>query len=179
MLTEAKKFHAYARECLQLAEQASEPDIRNGGRRSVHQLRQHAGPERSRQFRSDLRRRWGGRPIKDIRADPDLIKVEFALALKAAWKISERKAFDLVVAEFESRVVAASRGLVEYETSPARTIAGRARTLRRKVAPTWSPPSRLPSAAANSMPQSACSTASSCSRPWPPPPGDARRYLPE
>jgi hypothetical protein len=28
MLTEAKKFHAYARECLQLAEQASEPDIR-------------------------------------------------------------------------------------------------------------------------------------------------------
>ena len=28
MLSEAKKFHAYARECLQLAEQATEPDIR-------------------------------------------------------------------------------------------------------------------------------------------------------
>jgi hypothetical protein len=28
MLSEAKKYHAYARECLQLAEQATEPDIR-------------------------------------------------------------------------------------------------------------------------------------------------------
>jgi hypothetical protein len=27
MLSEAKKFHSYARECLQLAEQAIEPDI--------------------------------------------------------------------------------------------------------------------------------------------------------
>jgi hypothetical protein len=27
MLSEAKKFHEYARECLQLAEQAIEPDI--------------------------------------------------------------------------------------------------------------------------------------------------------
>jgi hypothetical protein len=29
MLFEAKKFHAYARECLQLAEQATESNIRN------------------------------------------------------------------------------------------------------------------------------------------------------
>ena len=28
LLSEAKKFHEYARECLQLAEQATEPDIR-------------------------------------------------------------------------------------------------------------------------------------------------------
>jgi hypothetical protein len=28
ILSEAKKFHAYARECLQLAEQASEPDTK-------------------------------------------------------------------------------------------------------------------------------------------------------
>ena len=28
MLSEAKKFHRYARECLQLAEQAAEPDIK-------------------------------------------------------------------------------------------------------------------------------------------------------
>ena len=28
MLSEAKKFHGYARECLQLAEQAAEPDIK-------------------------------------------------------------------------------------------------------------------------------------------------------
>jgi hypothetical protein len=28
MLSEAKKFHEYARECLQLAEQANEPEIR-------------------------------------------------------------------------------------------------------------------------------------------------------
>ena len=28
MLSEAKKFHTYARECLQLAEQAIEPDIK-------------------------------------------------------------------------------------------------------------------------------------------------------
>ena len=28
MLSEAKRFHEYARECLQLAEQAAEPDIK-------------------------------------------------------------------------------------------------------------------------------------------------------
>jgi hypothetical protein len=28
MLSEAKKFHEYARECLQLAEQATEPDTK-------------------------------------------------------------------------------------------------------------------------------------------------------
>ena len=28
MLSEAKKFHSYARQCLQLAEQANEPEIR-------------------------------------------------------------------------------------------------------------------------------------------------------
>ena len=28
MLSEAKKFHGYARECLQLAEQAAEPNIK-------------------------------------------------------------------------------------------------------------------------------------------------------
>ena len=28
MLSEAKRFHSYARECLQLAEQATEPDIK-------------------------------------------------------------------------------------------------------------------------------------------------------
>ena len=28
MLSEAKKFHSYARECLQLAEQATEPDTK-------------------------------------------------------------------------------------------------------------------------------------------------------
>lgn len=72
MLTEAKKFHAYARECLQLAEQASEPDIRNGGRRSVHQLRQHAGPERSRQFRSDYRLDVFDEPLRINLADVDV-----------------------------------------------------------------------------------------------------------
>jgi hypothetical protein len=29
MLSEVRKYHAYARECLQLAEKATEPDIQN------------------------------------------------------------------------------------------------------------------------------------------------------
>jgi hypothetical protein len=50
---------------------------------------------------SRLRRR---RPPEDIRDDPDRITIEFALALKAAWGLSERAAFDLAVAWCESRV---------------------------------------------------------------------------
>ena len=88
------------------------------------------------------RRRLGlGRPHMDVCADPDRIKVEFALGLQAGCAISERKAFDLVVCHFESRAVDPSKMprnagaglLVGYETQPARTVAGRARSLRRKI----------------------------------------------
>jgi hypothetical protein len=79
----------------------------------------------------------------DISTDPDRIKIEFALALKAAWQISERKAFDFVVAQFESRVTEhtkAPRGaskhpgglLVGYETLPLKTVSGRSSVLRQK-----------------------------------------------
>jgi hypothetical protein len=91
-----------------------------------------------------IRRKLGrGRPPKEIREDPDPLAAEFALALEDAWKISQRRAIDLVIAWFDSRVVPASktpRGakdldglLVGYETSPARTFAGRASVLRRKA----------------------------------------------
>jgi hypothetical protein len=84
-----------------------------------------------------------GRPPKDPRTDPDMIAIEFALALQAAWQISERKAFDLAVAWFEARMAEPTktpRGaskhpdglLVGYETFPAKTVSGRALTLRKK-----------------------------------------------
>jgi hypothetical protein len=89
--------------------------------------------------RISRRRLGGGRPRLDPRTDPDIIKVEFGVSLKAAWKISERKAFDLVVAHFESRAVTPSRTphgpgmLVGYETTPLRTVSGRASVLRHKI----------------------------------------------
>jgi hypothetical protein len=88
-------------------------------------------------------RRGKGRPPKDIRDDPDRIKIEIALALQKARGLSERKAFDLVVAWFESRMTEPTRTprgaskhpgslLAGYETFPAKTVAGRALTLRKK-----------------------------------------------
>jgi hypothetical protein len=78
---------------------------------------------------------------KDISTDPDLITIEFALALKAAWQMSERAAFDFVVARFESRMTDPTktpRGEhpgsipVGYETFPRKTVSGRSATLRQK-----------------------------------------------
>jgi hypothetical protein len=80
---------------------------------------------------------------KDIRTDPDRISIEFALALKVAWQMSEREAFDFVVAHFESRMTEPTktpRGaskqpdglIVGYETSPLRTVSGRSAVLRQK-----------------------------------------------
>ena len=83
------------------------------------------------------RRLGRGRP----RNDDDLITIEFALALKKAWGLSERKAFDFVVARFKSRATEPTKiprgarkrpggGVVGYETFPKKTVSGRAATLR-------------------------------------------------
>jgi hypothetical protein len=92
--------------------------------------------------RARVERRMG-RPPKDIRDDPDRIKIEFAMALQKAWGLSERKAFDFVVARFEALATEPTktpRGahkhpgaqIVGYETRPFRTVSGRSSVLRRK-----------------------------------------------
>jgi hypothetical protein len=88
---------------------------------------------------SEARKLRRERRRKDISNDPDRIAIEFALALKAAWGMSERAAFDLAVAWCEARVTDPTktpRGvkaglLVGYDRVTA-TITGRASTLRRK-----------------------------------------------
>jgi hypothetical protein len=84
-----------------------------------------------------------GRPLKDMSDDPDRISIEFALALQKAWGMSERMAFDFVIARFEAietEPTKTPRGtskkpgfLVGYETAPLRTVKGRALTLRKKI----------------------------------------------
>jgi len=88
-------------------------------------------------------RRKRGRPKKDFAADPDLAIAELAIALQAAWGISERKAIDLALALMEGSPGAPSkrpRGckqkpglLVGYHLPNNMSFAGRAATIRRKL----------------------------------------------
>jgi hypothetical protein len=90
-------------------------------------------------------RRLRGRPPKEPYDDPDQLTIDLVAALQDAWKISERKAFDLAICWLEAREVPATkvpRGkhpagsiLVGYErwaVDGLRTFAGRASTLRQK-----------------------------------------------
>src|ERR1700730_5523555 len=92
--------------------------------------------------RARIERRLG-RPLKDSHDDPDSISIEFAMALRRVWGMSERAAFDWVITQFESRAgepTKTPRGagkhpgglIIGYETSPLRTVSGRAATLRQK-----------------------------------------------
>ena len=84
-----------------------------------------------------------GRPKKDFAADPDLAIAELAIALQAAWGISERKAIDLALALMEGSPCEPSkrpRGskhkagtLVGYQLPERMSFAGRAATIRRKL----------------------------------------------
>jgi hypothetical protein len=88
-------------------------------------------------------RRKRGRPKVDPTADTDLPIAELAIALQAAWGISERKAIDLALALMDGHPVEPSkrpRGsghkpgtLVGYELPGNMSFAGRAATIRRKL----------------------------------------------
>jgi hypothetical protein len=90
-------------------------------------------------------RRLRGRPPKEPHDDPDQITIALVAAMRDAWGLSERKAFDLAICWREAREGPATkvpRGkhpadsiLVGYErqhTDGLRTFAGRASTLRQK-----------------------------------------------
>jgi hypothetical protein len=84
-----------------------------------------------------------GRPKKNFAADPDLPIVKLAIAMQAAWGLSERRAIDLALGLIEGRPVEPSkrpRGskqstglLVGYRLPGRTTFAGRAATIRRKL----------------------------------------------
>jgi hypothetical protein len=91
------------------------------------------------------RERRRGRPPKEPRNDPDQFTIDLVAAVQDAWKISERKAFDLAICFLESREgppTKVPRGkhppgsiLVGYErwaVDGLRTFAGRSSTLRQK-----------------------------------------------
>jgi hypothetical protein len=88
-------------------------------------------------------RRLRGRPPKEPQDDlADQITIALVAAMRDAWKISERKAFDLAICLLESWERPATkvpRGkhpaggiLTGYERAELRTFAGRASTLRQK-----------------------------------------------
>ena len=88
-------------------------------------------------------RRRRGRPRRDYRDDPDIEVAEWAIALQAAWMLSERKAIDLALAIFQGELSPASklpRGagrkggvLVGYRLPNERGFSSRNADIRRKV----------------------------------------------
>jgi hypothetical protein len=75
-------------------------------------------------------RRQRGRPQKDI-TTAEQQKIRLVTALQAAWGISERKAFDLLVALSEAELETANNGRAGFRL-PYTTFAGRTSTLRKK-----------------------------------------------
>jgi hypothetical protein len=82
-----------------------------------------------------------GRPRRDYRDDPDLEVAEWAIALRAAWMLSERKAIDLALAISQGEPGPASklpRGaktgvLVGYRLPDERGFSSRNADIRRKL----------------------------------------------
>ena len=56
-----------------------------------------------------MKRRRRGRPPRDYSDDPDVLVAELAIALQAAWSLSERKALDLALAIHQGAPVAPSK----------------------------------------------------------------------
>ena len=83
-----------------------------------------------------------GRPPRDYSDDPDVEVVEWAIALQAAWDLSERQAFDqaLAICQGEAREPSkiprgakAKAGVVAgYALPMERTFASRSADIRRK-----------------------------------------------
>jgi hypothetical protein len=86
-------------------------------------------------------KRGRGRPPRDYSDDPDLLVAELAIALQAAWDVSERKAIDLALAWLQGESGKPSkrpRGskageLVGYALPMQRSFASRSADIRRKL----------------------------------------------
>jgi hypothetical protein len=88
-------------------------------------------------------RRLRGRPAKDLHEDlPDQLTIALVAAMRDAWKISERKAFDLALCFLEAHEEpptkvprakhSADSVLTGYALSLNQTFTSRASTLRKK-----------------------------------------------
>jgi hypothetical protein len=88
-----------------------------------------------------LLKRRRGRPRRDYRDDPDLEVAEWAIALRAAWTLPERRAIDLALAIAQGELGPASkrpRGaktgvLVGYRLPDERGFRSRNADIRRKL----------------------------------------------
>jgi hypothetical protein len=77
------------------------------------------------------RRRQRGRPRKHELDAAEHWKIALAMALQRGWGLSERKAFDLVIAFMEAELKEAEMGRASFRL-PYATISGRSSTLRQK-----------------------------------------------
>jgi hypothetical protein len=88
-----------------------------------------------------MKRRRRGRPPRDYSDDPDVLVAELAIALQAAWSLSERKALDLALAIHQGAPGAPSKvphgakaGLVVGHKLPLQqSFASRSADIRRKL----------------------------------------------
>src|SRR5438067_1579295 len=90
-----------------------------------------------------IQRRRRGRPRRDYSDDPDLEVAEWAIALQAAWDLSERKAFDLALAICQGEPVTPSKApraaagklwrLVGRKLPMEKSFASRSADIRRKL----------------------------------------------
>jgi len=93
--------------------------------------------------RKAVKRRKRGRPPRDYRDDPDVEVAEWAIALQAAWGMSERAAFDLALAICQgepgepSKVPRGAKTkagvLVGYALPDNKSFASRSADIRRKL----------------------------------------------
>jgi hypothetical protein len=87
-------------------------------------------------------RRLRGRPAKDLHEDPDQLTIALVAAMRDAWGLSERKAFDLAICLLEAHEEpptkvprakhSADSVLTGYALPSNRTFTSRASTLRKK-----------------------------------------------
>jgi|AmaraimetFIIA100_FD_contig_123_20024_length_4201_multi_4_in_0_out_2_4 hypothetical protein len=88
-----------------------------------------------------IARRRRGRPSRDYSDDPDVVIAETAIALQAAWGLSERRSIDLALAIHQAEPGAPTKiprggkaGLVVGYTLPNQEgFHGRNRNIRRKL----------------------------------------------
>jgi len=91
--------------------------------------------------RGSYKRREPGRPPRDYSSDVDVEVAEWAIALQAAWDLSERRAFDLALTMCQGEAGPPSkipRGakagiLVGYRLPLQRSFASRSADIRRKL----------------------------------------------
>jgi hypothetical protein len=93
--------------------------------------------DRTRRSRPRVVRRGRGRPPRDYSRDLDVEVAEWAIALQAAWDLSERKAIDLALAicrgEADPRSIIPAGTSVGYRLPQSRSFHSRSADIRLKL----------------------------------------------